>query len=62
MKYITLFECEDTIGMALTKLEKQVDEHIKEGFKPLGGVSICATFRNLEYAAQAMIKGGGEEC
>lgn len=56
MKYITLFECEDCIGMALTKLEKQVDKYIKEGFKPLGGVSICATFRNLEYAAQAMIK------
>lgn len=56
MKYITLFEYEECLGTALTKLERQVNKHIEIGFKPLGGVSIYSAFNDLSYVAQAMIK------
>ena len=45
----------ESMGTALVKLECEVNEYIKRGWKPIGSISMFEHDNNF-YAAQAMIK------
>ena len=46
------------IANTLSNLETRVNEHIKKGWRPQGGITIQRNmqFNNVEYYFQAMIK------
>ena len=54
MKYITVLVSGDDYDEVFSKLEEKVNARIKEGYKPLGGVSIATT--DFMWVSQAMIK------
>ena len=56
MKYCTILGEGNCIEEVLTQLDKSVNQKLKKGWKPQGGVTIIGKDYHPCYACQTMIK------
>ena len=54
--YKVVFQCANNASVCISEISNEVNQLIKDGWEPIGGLSFMHDNSNVKYMSQTMIK------